>query len=142
VGFNSATLDAQAQMLYLKRNKMKLAFAAIGSILRYPHILPKLYQRYRSITVQNSNKSEYVVASGARGEYWAWVPNIKDPETSINMHKVTHQICALLGSSRMCIEVDTSNKKILAFHKLNGAKEIKRIKLPDGRTRVIMEYQY
>ena len=37
-------------------------------------------------------------------------------------------------------EVDTINKDILRYHKLNKAEELERLTLPDGRERVLMKY--
>ena len=45
-----------------------------------------------------------------------------------------------LGVKDLFIEVDTINKQIFKFHKINGAKVVSTFTLPDGRERTEMVY--
>ena len=63
VGFNSGTLDANWQMNTLRRHKLSLGLAALGSIICNPRLIKPLVQRYKS-TAKKSNY-QFVYKEGA-----------------------------------------------------------------------------
>lgn len=64
----------------------------------------------------------------------------KDPEAAISMNDMFMSIMKTLGVKDLFIEVDTINKQIFKFHKINGAKVVSTFTLPDGRERTEMVY--
>ena len=137
VGFNSCTLDAQAQMNTLRKKRFQLAFTAFTSILINPKLIKPLIDRYKSMKKQSS--SQYFAKEGVRGEYWAWDIAEKDPIGSMEMNMAYRDILRALGIKELFYEVDVANKKVLAYHKLHKDIIIDTIILPDGRERHIMK---
>lgn len=137
IGFNSCTLDADAQKRYLKKHAFRLACSAVSSIIANPKILKGLISRYKSLR-SNSN-IQYFVGTGVRGEYWAWSPKEKDPLGSVELNQAYRGVLRSLGIKEVYYEVDSSNKKVVAYHKLHHDEVVDKIKLPDGRERYIMK---
>lgn len=137
VGFNSCTLDALAQKRYLRKHAFRLACSAISSVVAKPEILKGLVNRYKSLR-SNSN-IQYFVGKGVRGEYWAWSPREKDPLGSVELNKAYRGVLRSLGINEVYYEVDSSNKKVIAYHKLHHDEVVDKIELPDGRERYIMK---
>lgn len=137
VGYNFMVLDAEKQNENIKKHKYKLALAALSSVIAKPRLLPELIKRYRSV---ENNDSKYLHNSGAHGGYWGWDPAYPDSEASFKLHELTLFFMKHLGVKTLFFEVDNDNKKILKFHKINGAKIEKEIILNDGRTRSFMFY--
>lgn len=138
IGFSSTTLDAEAQVKNFRRHRFGFAFAAAGSILRNPSLVRSLYQRYKSTS--SNARNHFVTGHGVRGEFWGWDNSQKDSIAALELFEVGMGIVHSLGVKEFHIEVDTINKKIFLFHKLNGAKIVEQITLPDGRERVLMRY--
>lgn len=137
-GYGFSVLDAERQTNNLKKHKLKLMMSAIGSLIRNPFLLKELYNRYKSIENNNSN---YLYSTGAHGGYWGWDPDTSDAESSMIFHEIGLKIMNLLGVDILHFEVDTANKNVYKFHKLNGAKIEKVFMLPDGRERAFMYYE-
>lgn len=137
LGFNSCTLDAEKQMLRFRRAKIRLSLASIPSIIKKPSIIVSLIQRY--LSTSPNNDLEYVHSKGVRGEFWAWNPQQKDSIGSIEMNAAYRGILRSLGVKEVFYEVDSSNKKVLAYHKLNGNTVERTINLPDGRVRYLLK---
>lgn len=137
-GYGFSVLDAERQTNNLKKHKLKLMMSAIGSLIRNPFLLKELYNRYKSIENNNSN---YLHSTGAHGGYWGWDPDTSDAESSMIFHEIGLKIMNLLGVDILHFEVDTANKNVYKFHKLNGAKIEKVFMLPDGRERAFMYYE-
>lgn len=137
VGFNSATLDAEAQMKNFRSHKIKLGLAAIGSIICNPSLIKPLFARYKS--TQKNSKYHFVANKGTRGEYWSWKVSEKDPISCIEMNASFRAVLKALGIKELFFEVDKVNDKIVTFHKANKAEEVETIILPDGRERVLMK---
>jgi len=138
-GFCSANLNVEEQFLNLKRNKYRFGLSAFTSILKKPSVLLDLFSRYNSI---KNEGSQFISKEGARLEYWVWSKKNKEPTPSIIMHEVLLNILRDLRVVELNFEVDSINNKIVKFHKLNGAIEIKRIVLEDKRERVLMKYDF
>lgn len=137
-GFCSATLDVKKQFANLRHHNIALGLSAISSILFKPSLIKSLILRYKS--TKEGGDSQFISATGARGEYWAWSLSTKDSISSLEMHETQLNILRDLGVKELNIEVDTINKNIFLFHKCNGAKLVKKILLPDGRERAMMIY--
>lgn len=139
IGFCSASLDVKKYNNNLKKNKLKLAFAAIPSILKNPRLLINLISRLKSL---NSNKVNYITTEGARLEYWVWSKNFKNENFSLHMHESMLNVIRDLGKKKVSFEVDLNNKNVYKFHKLNGAIVKNHITLDDKRERVFLEYDF
>jgi len=137
-GFCSATLNVESQFANIRNHKLALGFSAIKSIVRDPSLLKSLAERYKSLCENGAEK--FIVTKGARGEYWAWSKTYQDSISALEMHEVHLKILKDLGVKQLNFEVDTINKKVLNFHKFNGAEITKIMILPDGRERVLMRY--
>ena len=138
IGFSSYTLDAEHQMATYRRHRLALALGALPSLLRKPSLAGHLLQRYRSTAAESDVR--FVTARGTRGEYWAWDARYKDPIAAVELDEIAHRILYALGYDEVFFEVDTLNKSILKYHKLNKARELERLTLPDGRERFLMKY--
>lgn len=137
VGYNFMVLDAEKQNENIKKHKYELVLASISSILHKPKLLKQLINRYHSV---ENNDSKYLHNAGAHGGYWGWDPMYPNSEASLKLHELTLFIMKQLGTEVVFFEVDNDNTKILRFHKINGAKIEKEIKLHDGRIRSFMYY--
>ena len=128
-GFCSGSLDVSKQTANLRKNKIKLAFSALSSVFFNPSLIYELWKRYR-----------FIITTGARSEYWTWDKSLNDPVSSVELLNTLYRIFHSLGVKEVCFEVDVINKKVLKFHKWNGAILVNEIMLPDGRKRQIMKY--
>lgn len=137
-GFCSATLDVEKQFKNIRAHKFSLTIASLSSIISTPSLLKKLLTRYNSTT--QKSKQKFITSKGPRLEYWAWSISKKDPVSSLEMHETLLNILKTLGVGDLNFEVDSVNKKILLFHKYNGAEILESINLPDGRKRFLMRY--
>ena len=95
-------------------------------------------KRYRFTS--GKTKDNYIITTGARSEYWTWDKSLNDPVSSVELLNTLYRIFYSLGVKEVCFEVDMINKKVLKFHKWNGAILVNEIMLPDGRKRQIMKY--
>lgn len=136
-GFCSATIDVEAQMNNLIRNKVGLGLAALKSVLLQPFLLKDLLDRYR--VVKNVSTTKIISTKGARSEYWVWSATNQDSAASVAMYFAQLNILKSLGVKEFFGEVDKVNKKILKFQLRNGGEIIDQITLPDGRERVILK---
>jgi len=136
-GFCSATLDVEAQMANIRKNKIVLGLSALSSIILKPYLIKHLIDRYR--VIKNESTTKIISTQGARSEYWVWRATNQDSVSSIEMYFASFNILKSLGVKELFGEVDTVNKKILRFQQANGGKIIERITLPDGRERVILK---
>ncbi len=137
VGFNSGTLDAEWQMKTLRKHKVSLGLAALGSVICNPKLIKGLLDRYKA-TGKDSN-IQFVYREGARGDFWAWKPGDKNSLDAVALSLKANAVFAALGVKYKYIEVDVDNKEVLAFHKAQKAEIEQTITLPDGRQRVLMK---
>ena len=138
VGFCSANLNVEEQLKILKKNKFRIMFSALSSIISQPSLIFQLLTRYRSIDSGDQFISKY----GARLEFWLWSKESSDITSSLYMHESLLNILECLGVQEVGFEVDVSNSKVLKFHKLNGASIEKKIILKDQRERAFMKYNF
>ena len=138
VGFASATLNVEKQFRNLRKNKFKLFLSSIPSILFNPNLFLELLNRYNSTKKVSENK--YVISEGARGEYWVWDPDNDQSIYAPVLNNKHIEILHILGVKSYNFEVDSKNIGVYKFSLNNGATEVSREKLPDGRERIIMNY--
>ena len=138
LGFNSGSLDAAKQFSMMRKKKWMFAFPLILTALKNPQIIKKAIDRFKF--TKGESDTQYITSSGVRGEYWGWLPNEKDSDASVLMHERWIAVMKSLGVKEIFFEVDSINKKIFKFHKVNGAKVLNTFTLPDGRERVEMVY--
>ena len=137
-GFASASLNVEKQFQNLRKHKFSLAIAAIPSFLLNPKLLSEIWKRYNSTS--GKSKEKFVSASGARGEYWVWNPQNKESIWATFLNNKHLEILYVLGVHFLNFEVDLINDKVYNFSIANGAIEVDRIVLDDGRNRVLMSY--
>lgn len=138
VGFCCATMDVERQFKNTRKNKYKLVIPLLLSACRHPRLLKDAWDRYKS-TDEHSDKS-FVSGSGARAEYWVWLPGRDDSEQSVVMQDIMYYMMKMFGVEKLYFEVDKVNKNVYKFHKINGAEEVKSFIMPDGRERVELVY--
>ena len=108
------------------------------SILRNPKLFIEILKRNKHINNKN-NKIEFNNKIGVRNEYWGWRNNC-DRSRSPELFKTWMDVVFSFGYDSFNGEVDSVNKNIVLFHKMLGAKILKEVKLPDGRTRFFVKY--
>ena len=137
MGYTFSLLDSERHRRFIMKHKMRLVVSALGTMIKNPSIIKKLWLRYHSLA---KNDGTFIAANGARGGFWGWDPENKDSISSFEMHNNFLKIIHLLGVEKLDIEVDTGNKHVYKFHRLNGAVVTKTVTLPDGRERAFMTY--
>lgn len=140
LGLCSGSLSAEEHMAALQRGKLQLLRASIPSLVRTPRLIQGMYSRQKSESADREEGSGYVVLSGPREEFWAWLPTERNSGGAIELHKKWLSLMRLLGAPNVRLEVDRVNIKVERMHSLMGAKVIREFVTPDGRRRVVMEY--
>ena len=138
VGFSSGSLDSERQFRIMRRKKWGFLYPLLTSALSHPKLIRSAYDRYQS--TNSNSENEYVTTTGARIEYWGWLPGQNDSGKSVKMQELLIYTMMLLGADELSFEVDTVNRKVLRFHKMNGAEEVRSFMMPDGRERVVLVY--
>lgn len=138
VGFCSASLDAERQFKLMRKKKYSFIIPLITSALSNPKLIKDAIDRFKSTKGESDN--EFVTSTGARAEYWGWLPGRNDSDRSVVMQDIEFYIMKMFGAEKLYFEVDKVNKKIFKFHKINGAEEVKSFIMPDGRERVELVY--
>lgn len=136
VGFHSGSLKTEEHIASLRRHRVRLFASSLFEIIRHPSLFGDLYLRYKS----TSEEEGFVVSSGPRGEYWAWLSSEKDSFSALELHKIWHLFLKMLGVKAVRSEVNSGNKRVLKAVFLMGATIVKEFKTPDGHTRYILEY--
>lgn len=139
LGFHSGTLKMEEQIKDLKRNKFILGMATLPKLLVNPRLIHEIIIRYFSIS-DSISENDFGVTSGARGEYWCWLPSNSNSIEALSLWNKWFNVLKELGVTNLFFEVDTINSRIVSFHKKNGAKITREINLLDGRKRLIMVY--
>lgn len=139
-GFVTATLAAESHYKSLRQKKLLLGMSLLSGLILNPRLLLRAYKRYRS--TQNLQAPQFVSLSGARGEFWVWDTRLPSSAWAVKLYQAHLKLLASIGVSRLGIEVDIENKRILKFHKKNGARFDRSVELPDGRERLFMFYDF
>ena len=137
-GFVSASLDAKEQFKNLSNHKISLGCSLIPLLFSRPYLLIEAFKRYRSLLGESDEK--FINVDGARGEFWVWDIRKKNSVWPVILYNSHLHLLSLLGLEKMNFEVDKKNRKILKFHKQNGAEILDVFTLPDGRERFLMCY--
>jgi hypothetical protein len=137
-GFCSGTLDAKEHLISLNKNRFFLFISSLPSIFKKPQLLIEILNRKKHIN-NKKNTIEFNNKIGVRNEYWGWRNNY-DKSKSPELFKTWMNIVFSYGYNSFNGEVDSVNKSIVLFHKFLGAKILKEVKLPDGRTRYFVQY--
>lgn len=138
VGFSSGSLDAAKQMETMRKHKLSFVLPYLMTALSNPSIIKGGIDRLRSI--KGETKNRYVSTEGPRIEYWGWLPDTEGGESPVVMQEMLFLLLKTFGAQKLFFEVDKINKKVLKFHKRNGAIESSAYSLPDGRERVELYY--
>lgn len=137
LGFVSGSLDAEERMIALRRNWFRLSLAAIPALIRDPRLIRDMYSRRQSKSADREDGG-YIVQSGARVEYWAWLPTHSGG--AIELHLKWLLLMRLLGVQSVRGEVDQINEMVLRAHRFMGARVVKEFTTPDGKQRLVIEY--
>jgi len=135
-GFHSGTALEEEHQTSIKRNKLKLSITVWQKLLINPKVAIDIYRRYKSLSTK---KNKYRVSSGPRGEYWAWLPSIKNPAGSMALRKTWTNVLYDLGCKSFKFEVDLSNSDVEKYAKAFSCEVLEVHILPDGRKRAILE---
>ncbi len=139
VGFASGSLDAAEHLVVLKRNRFRLLWAALPALVRNPALINGLFSRQRS---RSAEEGGYIVLSGARGEYWAWIPTARSAGAAIGLFQKWLSLMRLLGAQEVRFEVDRGDGNVEQIHTMLGARIVKELVTPDGKPRLVMEYVF
>lgn len=138
LGFVSGTMDAAAHLKNLKKNRIRIGFSIIPSLIKSPRIINKIMDHGKYV-LSKDGYVQFGVMSGPRAEFWAWDPKDKS-KMAIPLLKTFLLVLFDLGATSVKAEVDINNENLLTIYKFLGAKVIEHLKLNDGRNRVIVEY--
>ncbi len=136
VGFVSGTLRGEERVPGLRKRRFRLAVAALPSILCCPSLFWQARAREQSGSADSG--PGFIVQSGAHEEYWAWSGG--GTTGALDLHLKWLSLMKTLGAQKVTGEFDRVNKAIEQVHRILGARFVKEITTPDGRQRVIMEY--
>ena len=138
IGFVAGSLDAKTRLTALKRNRLRLLIASLPALIHQPALIREVYARQNSRSVDES-EAGYVVQSGAHEEFWAWLPDRGNG--AIELHLKWLSLMRLLGAQTISGEVDKVNDVIVSAHRMLGACVVKEFTTPDGRERLLIQYQ-
>ena len=79
LGFHSGTLKMEEQLNDLKKKKIILIFSLFPILLKKPILIYDILKRYLSISDTDLNVNDFGVKTGARLEYWCWLPSNSNP---------------------------------------------------------------
>jgi hypothetical protein len=136
LGFVSGTLRGEQRVPGLRKRRVRLAMAALPSLLKCPSLLMQAYARQKSGSADSG--PGFIVQSGPHEEYWAW--SDAGMAGALQLHLKWLAIMKTLGAEKVSGEFDRINQPIERIHRLLGARFLKEITTPDGRQRVLMEY--
>lgn len=139
IGVYSGTTDSAEHTAALKRNRLRLLVASLPGLVRYPSLLGGLIARFRSVS-GDQNEIGFVMLTGARGEFWGWLPEKRGVGGALIMHSRWLSIMRALGARRIQFEVDEENQRVVKLHLAQGARVVKKYVTPDGKARLLMEY--
>ena len=140
IGFCSSSLDVERQFQLMRKKKYNFIIPLLTSSLTNIKLIKSAFDRFKS--TKGHSEVEFVNVKGIRLEYWGWLPNRKDSDQSVVMQDIMFYILKMFGADKVNFEVDKINKKIFKFHKINGAEEVRRFIMPDGRERVELMYDF
>jgi len=139
IGLVSGSLKAEEHIAALRRHRFALMLAASPALVSNPWLINEMYARQQVKSVDKEN-SGYIVMSGPREEFWAWLPAKRSMGGAIELHKKWLKLMRLLGAPNVKLEVDRVNERVGKMHYLMGASLLREFVTPDGRQRLVLEY--
>ena len=139
VGFVAGTANAAAGMEAMRRQRLRLAWAAVLGLARNPSLLVGVLERYRA-TRNRREAAQYIVTTGGRAIYWGMMPAHRGGNQAIILFKKWLEIMRVLGVRQIGMEVDQANTRAQALHAHMGAAVKEAITTPEGKQRLMMEY--
>lgn len=137
-GFHSGSILPIEHKQALRRKGYKFILPIFLKLFTHPALLNEVLKRIKSLTVTNG-KFKFSTNEGPRAEYWAWSPSYKGENKSLDLRQKWCQILNILGFDYYYLEVDSTNKLVLNYYKLQSAECISEICLNDGRKRYIFK---
>lgn len=137
-GFHSGSISPEEHSIALRKNSLNLFSTLIIKILFDPKLLFEIIERRNSLSTKSNNK-KYSSKLGPRAEYWAWSPSFKGENQSVILKNRWCKIIQVLGYDYYYLEVDSNNKLVLNYYKLQNAEVIEELILKDGRKRFILK---
>lgn len=137
-GFHSGSIQPLEHKEALKRKGFKFIFPILFKLIKSPRLLSQVVIRKKSLT-SSDEKYKFSSSEGPRAEYWAWSPSYSGKNESLKLREKWSQILNVLGYDHYYLEVDSNNKLVLNFYKLQSAEFISELNLNDGRKRYIVK---
>jgi hypothetical protein len=137
-GFHSGSINPEEHSDALRKKSFNLFSTLLIKILFDPKLLFEIIERRNSLSTK-SNNIKYSSKLGPRAEYWAWSPSFKGENQSVNLKNNWCKIIQVLGYDYYYLEVDSNNKLVLNYYKLQKAEVIEELILKDGRKRFILK---
>lgn len=137
-GFHSGSICPIEHKQALKRNWYKFLVPIFIKLITNPLLLNEILIRRKSL-FSGSIKYKFSSDEGPRAEYWAWSPTYSGENKSILLREKWCQILNVLGYDNYYLEVDSNNKLVFNYYKLQSAVIVSKIMLNDGRERYILK---
>ncbi len=134
LGFSSGSMDTTMEFKTFRRNKWKFVWPLLTTAMTNPKIVKAALDRFKS-TGEGSTK-KFINSSGARNEFWAWLPGRDDSYMSIYTQELMLYFMKMFGIKEVYGEMDTVNKKVVKMQLKNGSKPLETFIMPDGRERM------
>lgn len=133
VGVASGTLDSADHHACLRQGRWRLLLKALPRLLTRPAL-------FRQIAARQRHPEAYVVASGARAEFWAWRQDAKSPEGALMLQSKLLCVLGSLGARRIRCEVNSTLERVIRIHERLGGTVVQTFRTRDGVARAIIEY--
>ena len=137
-GFHSGSLQPMEHKKTLRKKAYKFILPILLKLITNPKLLSQVILRQKSLS-SNNDKYKFSSNEGPRAEYWAWSPNYGGKNESLKLREKWSQILSVLGYDYYYLEVDSNNKLVLNYYKLQSADLISELNLNDGRKRFILK---
>lgn len=137
-GFHSGSIHPLEHKEALRRKGYKFVLPILFKLITSPRLLRQVIIRKKSLT-SSDDKYKFSSSEGPRAEYWAWSPSYNGKNESLKLREKWSQILNVLGYDYYYLEVDSNNKLVLNYYKLQSADFISELNLNDGRKRFIVK---
>lgn len=137
-GFHSGSISPDEHSHALKNKSLILFSTLIFKIITNPRLLFEIVNRRKSLS-KNTNHISYSSNLGPRAEYWAWSTSYNGENESLILKENWCKILQVLGYDYYYLEVDSNNKLVFNYYKLQNAEVIEELLLKDGRKRFILK---
>ena len=137
-GFHSGSICPLEHREALKRNWYKFVFPVLIKLVTNPLLLNEILIRRESL-ISGNIRYKFSSDDGPRAEYWAWSVTYSGENKSLLLREKWCQILNVLGYDYYYLEVDSTNKLVVNYYKLQSAEIVFKIMLNDGRERYILK---